>query len=189
MTGSSTWFKNVLLDWITKDAFGLQDCDVISNSGNHVFYSHLTDRPADNAPRVGIAQHLIAQRIPNYLTPAGPYHESLEELRNHRFLEDMRRYLDGLLLTNDRLELKRVSEELVRLAHEHRDRIFRRFLAEANEYWVIGKAAITDTAGLLLPGIGTVRELITASQRKKERQELRWAGFITDLNLDVPVSS
>jgi len=181
VAGSSTWFHNVLLDWITKDAFDLQNCDVISNSGNHVFYEHLSEHSTEHTPRVAVGQHLVARRLPNYLRREGPYHESLEELRNHRFLEDMRSYLDDLLIANDRQEIAKTSEELVRLAAEHREKVFQQFLTGANEYWTVGKAALTDAAGLVLPGIGTVCELVGARRRTKERQQLRWAGFVTDL--------
>lgn len=181
VTGSSTWFHNVLLDWITKDAFDLRNCDVVSNSGNHVFYEHLSEHPTEYTPRVAVGQHLVARRLPNYLTREGPYHESLEELRNHHFLEDMRRYLDDLLIANDRQEIAKTSEELVRLAAEYRQNVFQQYLVGANEYWTVGKAAVTDIVGSVLPGIGTLHELMGARRRTKERQRLRWAGFVTDL--------
>lgn len=179
---SSTWFNNVLVDWITKEAFEIENCDIVSNSGNHNIYSHLAFDSNPNSIKTGIVNHLIVNNLPSYLTREGPYHECLEELRNHTFINDMRSYIDELIIDNCESEIVTVAKEIESTAVQYRENIFKKHLSGAEEHWTIGKAVALDAVGLMVPGVGTVNELMGARKRETERKNFRWTGFVCDLS-------
>lgn len=179
---SSTWFNNVLIDWLTKEAFELENCDVLSNSGNSNIYSHLALTGNSNSTKTGIVNHLIVNKLPSYLTKEGPYHECLEELRNHDFISDMRSYIDELIFDSSQNEINKVAEEIESAAIKYREDVFKKHLSSADEHWSIGKAVALDVVGLAIPGVGTVNELMGARKREAERKSFRWTGFVCDLS-------
>jgi hypothetical protein len=179
---SSTWFNNVLVDWIVKEAFELGNCDVVSNSGNHNIYSHIGFNVKGAPVKTGIANHLLVNRLPSYLTTEGPYHECLDELRNHAFISEMRTYIDQLILDESEKEISLIAKEVEGTAHKYREGIFKKHLSGADEHWSIGKAVALDAVGLVLPGVGTVSELIGVRSRDIERKNFRWTGFVCDLS-------
>lgn len=179
---SSTWFNNVLIDWITKEAFELESCDIVSNSGNHNIYNHLGLDVKDVPVKTGIANHLIVNRLPSYLTREGPYHECLEELRNHAFISEMRTYIDQLIIDDSEKEISKIAKEIESTALKYREAVFRKHLSGANEHWSVGKAVALDAVGLVIPGVGTVSELMGVRRRNIERKNFRWTGFVCDLS-------
>lgn len=179
---SSTWFNNVLIDWITKEAFELENCDVLSNSGNSHIYSHLAFNGHAKQTKIGVVNQLIVDKLPSYLTKEGPYHDCLEELRNHKFISDMRSYIDELIFDSSQKEIGKVAKEIESTAIQYRENVFKRHLSSADEHWSIGKAVALDTVGLVIPGVGTVNELMGARKREAERKNFRWTGFVCDLS-------
>lgn len=178
---SCTDFRLMCVDWEVISQFELGDCDPIYNSANAQYYGQIVRCDADQHSPTTLAQQLVVRHLPNYLGPLGPYHESIEELRQHQFVEDLRTYLDDLVASGDLSEVSKVASEMERIATEYRDRIFREHLSGRNEYFTIGKAIITEVAGLAIPGIGLATELVESCLRKRERDSMRWAGFVAEI--------
>lgn len=60
VVGASARFENVVLDWLTVQAFNLEDCEIVSNSANKVFYdSHHADVEL-NVSRAALTRARIA---------------------------------------------------------------------------------------------------------------------------------
>jgi hypothetical protein len=188
VSGSSLHFQNVLTDWITCDLFGLSDHDLIVNSATSVFYEVVSRRTPGHERVVAVGHRLIARRLPNYLYETGPYHPCLEDLRNHPFVEEARKHLTEIISSAPDVEVDKFANAITAEAFKVRDNVFRKYLKGANEYWVIGRAVLTEAAGLVVPGVGLVNELVAERNAQRERANLRWAGFVCDLD-DVTIRS
>lgn len=185
--GSSTWFRNVLIDWMIPHAFGIENCDIVSNSANQVYYEALRQKsPTSQESRLignqrRIKHQLVAGVLPNYLNSDGPYHPCLEELRNHQYLEEARSYIDELIIENQADEIEKICKNITELAHNIRDEVFTKHLSKSREYWVYCKAAIAELVGLFIPGIGLVTTVLEECKAARGRARIRWARFVTDI--------
>ena len=179
--GSPTSFRAMCLDWEVLSTFGLDDCDPIYNSTNAGYYNRIVRSDKRGSEQVAIAQELIVRHLPNYLGRSGPYHECLEELRGHRFVAELRSYLDELVEKGKSNEVGDVAREMERLAEEYRGRVFAEHLSDRNEYFTMGQAAITDAVGLFVPGAGLATSLVSSYFQRHKRKKMRWAGFVTDV--------
>jgi hypothetical protein len=130
----------------------------------------------------------VVKHLPSYLGPNGPYHNCIEELRRHTFLEDLRSYLDELVSDGKAKEIADVASQIERLALQFQNRVFRKYLSGWNEFATVGKAAITDSVGLALPYAGVVTELVSAYFRQQDRRKMRWAGFVADVPVELGVA-
>lgn len=185
VSASSLNFRSVLTDWITCDLFSLSDHDLIVNSATSAFYEVLSRRESSKGSVLAVGHRLIAQRLPNYLRKTGPYDPCLEELRNHPFIEEARNHLTEIVRSATTGEVDKFAKAISAEALRARNDVFRRHLKGANEYWVTGRAVLTEAAGLIIPGVGLLNELVAARNAERERAQLRWAGFVCDLH-DLP---
>jgi hypothetical protein len=181
LRASPTDFRLMCLDWEILSHFDLEGCDPIFNSANAQYYRRIVRAAPSTQSQPAVAQQLIVKHVPNYLSPNGPYHECIEGLRRHPFLEDLRTYLDDLVSDGKVKEISEIAAETERIATDYRDNVFRKHLSGRNEYYTLGKAVITEAAGLAVPGVGLATELVEAYVRKRERDKMRWAGFVAEL--------
>ena len=179
--GSSTWLQNVIADWTAVEQFGLLDCEVVSNSGNSIYYASIAPHDEARQARRAVGHALVLRGLPNYLDSEGPYHPCLEELRNHQFVEDARAHIDEVTSQGTEREVREIADEILRTANDIRQKVFARFLQRHNEYAVIAKAGLKEGLGLLVPGVGLLGDLIEARETERTAQALRWAGFVAEL--------
>lgn len=179
--GSSTWLQNVIADWTAVEQFGLADCEVISNSGNAIFYRSLqADTEAERVKRA-VGHALVLKGLPNYLDTDGPYHPCLEELRQHEFIEDARTHIDTVTRDGTAREVGAIGDEILKVAKKIRREVFSKHMRKHNEYAVVAKAGLKEGLGLLLPGVGLLSDLVEARSAKRSADSLRWAGFVADV--------
>jgi hypothetical protein len=181
VVGNSARFHNVLVDWITREVFELGDCDLISNSAASVYYEALSLEVPNPISPAAVAHRLVVRRLPNYLEESGPYHPCMEELRNHEYIVDARKYLTELVQSGTSRDVDEASVRITNVAQEMRKRFFRKHLEKSNEYFVVGKVGASELAGVFIPGVGALQELIAERNAEKEKSQLRWAGFVCDL--------
>lgn len=149
------------------------------------YYENIRRLLPDNSRQVAIAQELVVRHLPNYLGYLGPYHECIEDLRNHPFLENIREELDELVSNGNQKEISECALEIEALAGKYQYEVFQKHLSRRNKYYTVGKAAITDGAGLVLPGAGLITELIGTALQEPIRERMRWAGFVADIPYSV----
>ena len=77
--------------------------------------------------------------------------------------------------------MEKIAGEVERVAFKMREDTFKKYLAQENEFFTVGRAAATELAGLVLPGTGFVKDMIQAREFEKEKSKLRWAGFVVDI--------
>lgn len=121
------------------------------------------------------------RRLPNYLGRTGPYHESIEEVRGHKFIAEARTHIDEIVASRDHIEIQKTAAEIVRIAQEHRKRVYDRHLTGLRWWEVIAKVAMKEAVhSILLPAV-VAREVRQGLAAAKESANFRWAGFVTDL--------
>ena len=177
---NSADFRCLYMDWETISRFNLESCDQVYNSINANYYSGICHKVSKNQS-AAITHELLARKLPNYLSPGGPYHECMEELRSHPFLVDLRQYLDEVVSEGRAEEISKSALEVERLAMHYRDTTFRKYLQGRREHWSVAITAITDLIGCVVPGTGLITKVIEAHFSQRKIREIRWAGFLADL--------
>jgi len=79
-------------------------------------------------------------------------------------------------------EAQKIANEVERIAREYRDKVFRKHLSGRNEYFVLGKAAILDAIGMLIPGLGTMDAIQKSIKDRRRISKVRWTAFVVDLD-------
>jgi len=173
--------RNVIIDWMIVKLFRLEDCEVVSNSGNQIFYSKLQigGIPADE--NIALGHALVMRELPNYLGPEGPYHKCMEELRSHTFIADARTYIDDLSRRGSQLDVDQLAEAIVVLAQKTRNEVFQKHLKGLNEYKTVATVGLKEVANHAIPLSGAVVDLLEARNVQNEARAIRWSGFIAEL--------
>ena len=180
VTGSSASFQNVLFDWSIREAFGLDDCEVVSNSANSVYYETLQPDAIETRGKRAVGHTIVLRGLPNYLDSDGPYHPCLEELRGHSFIEEARSHIDEIVLNESKAEVNKIAEQMMRTARKVQRQVFHKFLSKKSEYKTTAVAGLTEAIGTMVPGVGFLKDMVAARQAEKEAASVRWSGFVAD---------
>jgi hypothetical protein len=125
-----------------------------------------------------LTQLLVLENIPNYLTPQGPYHPVIEEVRANRYLAEFRKWVtqqQGMASPN---EVKEVKAEVENALQDAQEKLFLKHCDQSRHYRSVGKAMLGDAIGILFPATGTVTALIEAGADAVNPQAMRWQGFL-----------
>lgn len=122
-------------------------------------------------------------RSVSYLGPQGSYHESLEELRAHRNIQDFRKYLEAA--TRDDKDGQELAKEVSRLADKHARDVLERFLVGRSKIATAGSIGAGMAGNAVLPPLGSVISgAISALEWMREsrrRKAVSWSLFVLDL--------
>ena len=118
--------------------------------------------------------------MPNYLDSDGPYHPCLEELRGHTFIEEARRHIDHIVSDEPKAAVDKVADEMMRIARRTQRQVFHKFLSKKSEYKTVAVAGLTEGIGSMVPGVGFLKDMISARKAEKEAAAVRWSGFVAD---------
>jgi hypothetical protein len=125
-----------------------------------------------------LAHVLILERIPNYLSPNGPYHPVIEEARANPYLKDFRTWLAQTFATTSTQDVADVKREVEAAIRETQETLFLGHLDEGRRYLSVGKA-LTGVAGdLIVPYVGTAATLVQNIREARSSRQLRWQGFL-----------
>ena len=172
--GGNADLHNLIFDLIVIERIGDPNIELITN-----LYTQRYFEPSLNASlKSRLTELLIIKGIPNYLTPKGPYHPCIDEVRENQYLVDFRSWISNVKLCPKESELKEIASEIESQIQKAQDEIFLKYLNPKSHYKSIGKAAIGDIVGFFVPGISTLASAIEERQREKENINRRWQGFI-----------
>ena len=132
-----------------------------------------------------LTQLLILENIPNYLTPKGPYHPVIEEVRENRHLTEFRKWISQQRGLTSVQEVKEVKTEVENALQEAQEKLFLKHCDPKRHYSSIGKAMIGDVVGVLFPATGTVTAIAEAGIDAVNPEATRWQGFIVGTRRDV----
>lgn len=125
-----------------------------------------------------LTELLVLDNIPNYLTPQGPYHPVIDEVRNNIHISEFRKWVvkqQGLASPAEVKEVKDEVENVLRLAQED---IFLKHLDPTRHFRSVGKAMLGDAIGTIFPLAGAISALIETGVDVVSPQAQRWQGFV-----------
>lgn len=175
LSGNPWSVKNVLFDFLLVE--GLQkNVELITNS----FTSRLLKTEISVGEKLQLTESLILQDVPQFLSPAGPYHPSIEEVRGSSYLSYFREWITKDAFNSNQAEVKEVKREVEMKLAESQKKIFLRYLDPKGSYESFAETVLGAGVDMLIPGAATVMDLIGQRNEEKKKQELRWQGFILD---------
>lgn len=133
---------------------------------------------ANTAHQSLLTQLLILENIPNYLTPQGPYHPVIEEVRANPHLAEFRKWVTQQRGMASSSEVKEVKAEVESALQDAQEKLFLKHCDQSRHYRSVGKAMLGDAIGILFPATGTVTALIEAGADVVNPQATRWQGFL-----------
>jgi hypothetical protein len=177
---SSFDIKGWLFDTEVMREFDLMKYDPIFNSNTLLIAEDFENKYKESYK---LSDELLIRNIPNYINESGPYNESIEELRHHKFIVEFRTHLDDIMANSNTKELEEIAKSVEFAADEIRRKVFLKHMKNYNSYWGLVKSTGTEIVGLVVPGIGLATELGERYFRDKENKGFKWAAFLTELEI------
>lgn len=177
--GEPTIF-NLELDLIIMENLNIGNLELITNSITNPMF---VDQRIESLKNSMLSEYLILHNIPNYLTPSGPYHPCIEQVRSNGSLEAYRTWISSndVSIENEELtDFKNSIEDELQIA---RVEVFDRYIKESNFFYSIGKSLISDIAGLVVPGVSTLTTLGENILSKKKNY--KWQSFIVSARREL----
>lgn len=175
LSGNSWNIKNVVFDVLLAERLP-EKVELITNS----FSSRLFKTEALARDKLLLTEVLILDSVPQFLSPRGPYHPCMDEVRESPFLSSFRQWIqtDAALAPNK--EIMEVKKEVQEKLIESQKRIFLKHLDSKGSYESLAETMLGIGVDTLIPGASTVRDLMGQLSAEKAKQGLRWQGFIVD---------
>jgi hypothetical protein len=181
LSGSSWNIKNVVFDMMFAQRLDPK-VELITNS----FTSCLFKTEASVRDRIVLSEVLVLDSVPQFLTPSGPYHSCVEEVRESAYLEQFRHWIQTEALSASTKDVKDVKAEVEAKLAESQRKIFLKYLDPKGSYKSLAETMIGIGLDALVPGASPVKDLIGQLSKEKEKQGLRWQGFILEARSKVP---
>lgn len=170
-----TNLSNLLFDMSLVKILDKRNVELITNS----FTQCWIESPDNPIIRSKLAELIIIENIPNYLSPQGPYHDCVEEVRNNQYLKDYRKWILSQPANLSEKELSDVKKEVEATIQKSQDEVFLKYLNPKTSYLSVGKTVVGTTIDLLTQGvfssIYSVCENIVDYFTKGNN---KWQGFI-----------
>lgn len=166
---------NLAIDMLVHSRLNDPTLEMIANSCFQPAIEQVNLAPG----QVTLAEAIVIEGIPNYLTAKGPYHEVIEDVRADQYLSNFRRWIaqkPKSLSAGEILEMKRDVEHALREAQET---TFLRHLESKRHFQSVGKAVLGDVVGLLIPGTGVLSALAEGVVGARRDKNQHWQGFLT----------
>jgi hypothetical protein len=165
----------------------LTDLEIVRRIGANVelvansFGQRWLDMTHPSLSEADLAHVLVIDRIPNYLSPAGPYHPVVDEARHHPYLKDFRKWISTSTDLRDLAEVQEVKRSVEAAIRESERTHFKKYLDEQRRFLSVGKTLAGAVGDLIVPFAGTLGSIIQDLREARTARELRWQGFLIDL--------
>jgi hypothetical protein len=175
---NSASFRSLLFDLYILEKLERPYVDLVTNP----YLEKCLESSLFPAGKLSFSERLIGRRLLNWQTPSGPYRPEIEDLRQHRFLEDYRSWVAKLDGKFDAQEAAERQEAVEREIHSEMRRALLEKLNDGllvkNSAVLLGKAvldlATAGVSGYFLDSAETVKKHV-------ETKSSRWQGFLLDL--------
>jgi hypothetical protein len=132
-----------------------------------------------------LTELLVIENISNYLTPKGPYHPVIDEVRENKYLNDYRQWAFTQNGSASLLEVKEMKDQVEHALQEAQDKLFLKHLDSNRHFKTVGEAMIGDLAGLIYPIAGTTKALCEAGKDIIKPSNNKWQGFIVGAKREI----
>jgi hypothetical protein len=175
LSGNSFNLKNVVFDVLLAERLS-QKVELITNSFTYRLFR--TEASARNKLR--LSQVLILDHVPQFLTPSGPYHPCIEQVRDSSYLSYFRNWIQTAAPTNSPKDVKEIKAEVEAKLAESQQKVFLRYLDPRASYESFADTMVGVGLDAMVPGVSAVKDLIGQLSEEKKKQGLRWQGFILE---------
>lgn len=127
---------------------------------------------------IQLAELLVLNNIPNYLSKNGPYHPVIDEVRENKYLVDFRKWISDFPKMTSQAEVREMKKEVEQALQDAQDQLFLKHLEPARHFKSVGKAMLGDAIGIAFPLAGTVTALAEAGVDLASSKNQRWQGFL-----------
>lgn len=180
LSGNSWNIKNVVFDVLLAERLP-QKVELITNS----FSSRLFKTEASTRDKLLLSEVLILDSVPQFLSPHGPYHPCIEEVRGSSYLSHFRDWIQNEAPLASQKDIKDIKAEVEAKLAESQRKIFLKHLDPKGSYKSLAETMLGIGIDALVPGVSAVKELMGQLSEEKEKQGLRWQGFIIDARSKV----
>lgn len=173
---ANSWnIKNVVFDAMFAERLP-QKVELLTNS----FTSRLFKTEASVRDKLILSDALILESVPQFLTPRGPYHPCIEEVRESPYLREFRTWIQTEAPFAKSKNVMEVKSEVEAKLAQSQEEILLKYLDPKGSYKSLAETMIGIGIDALVPGGATVKDLIGQLGEEKKKQGLRWQGFILD---------
>jgi len=171
----------LITDFLIAEEFSEIGLEVITNSITQQYLD-----PASGVyPNAALTERLIIRNIPNYLTPDGPYHPAIDEIREDSYLKSFRKWMAECHENVSLAEIEEIRSSVENELEEAQRRVFLKHLDSRGHYFSVGKAFAGDVIGLVLPGVSTGAAVYEEIKEKREKAKSYWQGFLVRSQMRV----
>jgi hypothetical protein len=175
LNGNSWNVKNVIFDMHVVDTL-TQEVELITNS----FTSRLFKTEASVRDKLVLSELLVLDSVPQFLTPKGPYHPSIEEVRHSSYLENFRGWIRAESQVASVKTVQEVKQEVEAKLRESQRSVFLKHLSPVGSYLSVANTMLGVGLDCMIPGAGSIKDLVSQFAEEKKKQGLRWQGFILE---------
>ncbi len=176
LSGNATLDK-LLIDMKVIELLENEDIELITNTLTQCWL----EKDNSNLHEIELAEALVIENIPNFLTPKGPYHPCVEEARDNSYLKDFRRWITNQKVNSDKNEIQNIKQEVEEAIRKVQDELFLKSFDTKTHYKSVGKSMIGDAVGIVIPGASTIGTAIEETKNFFSNRERRWQAFIVSL--------
>jgi len=185
MFGMVAKIEAVMIDLVHLSHLNVGDIELVTNRFTTPIVERLTSvdsaMSTDNASNLAaLAELVLLDRIPNYLSVDGPYHKCIEEAREDKYLGHFRNWIAS---RPQRLSQNGITE-VVDAANAsfrklQRD-LFDKHLSTQTVYFGSAKSLLYSAIDLLSPGVGIASGVLDTALQGRSAQKVRWQGFLAN---------
>lgn len=153
---------------------GNSDIELITNS----ISQNWLEQHDNQVARVQLTEQLVIHNIPNYLRRNGPYHPSIEEVREDRFLKDFRKWVVQESRRATDREVKQITHDIEERLQQAQDEVFLKQFSAREHFTSVGKTLMGTAVDIIAPGASTLASLGEEIKKYAENRNNRWQAFI-----------
>jgi len=147
-------------------------------------------RPLQNLPReqwakAKLTELLVIENISNYLSPGGPYHPVIDEVRENQYIAEFRKWISNQKGFASLSEVKEMKSQVEHALQNAQAELFLKHLDPKRHFKSIGEAMFGDLVGLIYPASGTTKALLDAGSDIIKPDKNRWQGFVVGSRYSV----
>ena len=175
LTGNSWNLNNIIYDILMVERLP-ENVELITNS----FSSRLFKSESAINNHLRLTELLVLDSVPQFITPKGPYHPCIEEVKESAFLKHFRYWIINEAFSSTDKEIAEIKKEVdLKLKEAQRD-LFLKHLDPKRSFTSLGETMISVGADALVPGVATIKNLMGQLNEEKQKKGVRWQGFIVE---------
>jgi len=150
------------------------EVEFITNS----FSENLLETVENPILKTNLAETLTIDYVPNYLTPKGPYHPVIEDVRKNSYLKDFRKWVVKQKSPANRREILEIKRDVEFTLQDAQDKIFLEQFDSKGFFASTGKTILGAGVDILFPGLSTIASITQDGIDYWRNRERRWQAFL-----------